>query len=157
MANRRATEADLDDLIEMYADLYAGLRRVGLPFELEDSDRLRDILSTQMRSKLCAVFVAEQEGERVGFISVMLGKMERRLKGDLIGAVNDLYVKPEARGGGVASGLVREAEVWFVSLGAGAVEADVIWGNELGRSFWRRQGYGDMSVSIYKPLPGADQ
>jgi L-amino acid N-acyltransferase YncA len=151
MAIRAAREGDLEAVLSLYVKLYDTLMGLGMRYEL-DGEKLREMLPSQMKSKLCHILVSEEDGEINGFISASVSRIERRLKGGLVGVINDIYVETQSRGKGTASELLKNAEEWMRSSGAQSATCDIVVGNENGRGFWRAQGYEDMSISTFKPL-----
>lgn len=149
---------DLAPLTALYEALYAELTGYGLPFSL-DREGLSAALAAELRSRLCFLAVAEEEGELVGFLSAGVVRMDRKLSYDgqkAMGMIHDLYLLPAVRGRGLASALLERAEAWMREAGAAAAECQVVRGNALGEAFWSRKGYGAVSVTRAKALPGED-
>ncbi len=145
---------DLETVVGLYRALYAELEGYGLIFSLEE-EGLERALETQLRSKLCLVAVAEEEGELVGFLSAGVVRMDRKLSYEgrsAMGLIHDLYLTPAARGRGTASALLDRAEGWMREAGAEVAECQVVRGNTLGAAFWSRRGYDPVSVTRAKPL-----
>ena len=69
-----------------------------------------------------------------------------------VGYVDDLYVRPESRGQGVASALADRAEAWMAESGVEAVELHVLLENPTAAAFWRSRGMEPMSALFYKKL-----
>ena len=59
------------------------------------------------------------------------------------GFIADMYVPPQHRGGGIASGLHEGALRFFREAGLEAVALTVQERNAQGRNFWQRLGYQD--------------
>ncbi|MEG1633449.1 MAG: GNAT family N-acetyltransferase [Oscillospiraceae bacterium] len=151
---RPAAEGDIDALLALYGSLYDTLRGFGLPFELSPHE-LRQILAVMVKSKLCRLLIAEENGETLGFISAAVTRMDRKLRfegGNLIGTVNDICVSPACRGTGLAARLLSEAEDWFRASGAAVAECDILCGNLPAQGFWRKQGYTELALVSYKVL-----
>lgn len=99
---RRATLADLEPL----AQLFDGYRRFyEQPSDIEGARRF---LTARLEAGESVVFVAERGGRLVGFTqlypSFSSGTMNR------LWILNDLFVAPEARRGGVGGALLTAAE-----------------------------------------------
>lgn len=109
---RRAGADDLDALCRLFAGY---LRFYEKPV---DAARVRDFLSARMAAGESVVFIARRGGEAVGF--VQLYPAWSSLSQARTWLLNDLFVDPAARGGGVARALMQAAR----RLGAdtGAVE-----------------------------------
>ncbi len=66
--------------------------------------------------------------------------------------VDDLYVRPAWRGGGVAGDLLVALQAWGTAVGAHDLRAGVLAANSQGREFWRRAGATDYSVTVVMPV-----
>lgn len=156
---REGRAEDMPTLLRLYQALYAGLREQGLAFDL-DGEGLESMLTTMLRSKLCFLAVAEEEGALVGFLSAGVVRMDRKLSyegGNTMGLIHDLYLTPEVRGQGLASALLDRAEEWMAQAGAAVAECQVVQGNDLGAAFWARRGYAPVSVTRAKTLSGKEE
>lgn len=152
MVVRRAEDADIDVITSMYSELYKYLQTCGLRHEA-DIEQIKNSLKSQIRSKLFCILVAEDGEKRLsGFISASVGRIDRRLRGGIIGIVNDIYVRPSERLSGAASALLDTAEGWMRESGAQSVTCDIIAGNEQGLKFWHKRGYANVSISAQKML-----
>jgi ribosomal protein S18 acetylase RimI-like enzyme len=81
------------------------------------------------------LFLASEGESVVGYVS---GHLTRRH--DCDGELQDLWVAPEHRRRGVASGLFRLLARWFVERDATLVCVDVLPDNLVARSFYMRHG-----------------
>lgn len=77
--------------------------------------------------------VATKEGERLGFLDVV-------------------YVKPEARGTGVAAALVRSAAAELGERGAEVLELEVLESNARARAVYDRWGFATVERSLAAPI-----
>jgi ribosomal protein S18 acetylase RimI-like enzyme len=77
--------------------------------------------------------VATKEGERLGFLDVV-------------------YVKPEARGTGVAAALVRSAAAELGERGADVLELEVLESNARARAVYDRWGFATVERSLAAPI-----
>lgn len=155
---RDGESRDLEALLSLYRALYDHLADSGLPFSL-DAGGLESALKTMLRSNLCFLAVAEEEGELKGFLSAGIVRMDRKLSfcgENTLGLIHDLYLLPQTRGQGVAGQLLDRAEAWFRENGVTAAECQVVSGNTLGADFWARRGYAPVSVTSMKRF-GAEE
>jgi len=103
-------------------------------------------LLQECREKQGRVFVAEQESELVGFVVVLVERLD---EGDLhvysryksYGEVTDLFVLPAHRGQGIARALLNEAEDYCRSLSLSRLRIQVLARNRDARDFYHRAGY----------------
>jgi GNAT superfamily N-acetyltransferase len=106
------------------------------------------------------MFVAERGRSMVGYIA---GHLTTRFACD--GELQWLFVLPDHRGGGVASGLLRQLATWFVRHDALKVCVNVEPENARARRFYQRHGaqalsqhwlvWPDISSAVPEPPLGA--
>jgi len=82
--------------------------------------------------------VAEKRGERLGFLDI-------------------LYVRPEARRTGVAEALTREVVARLRARGAEMLELEVLASNEGARAAYERWGFAPVEVTLAAPLDVLEQ
>lgn len=148
-AVRDGRPEDLEALLPLYDALYRELNGFGLAFTLSP-EGMRGALSAQLRSKLCQVSVAEENGVLAGFLSAGILRMDRKLSlpgTRALGMIHDLYLSPEFRGRGLARALLDRAEDWLAGQGVTLVQCQVVEGNGPGTAFWARQGYAPTSTT----------
>ena len=131
---RRASEADEATLNELWAEFVA---------ELDEPEHSRDSpehAAAEIRDRVAnhVALIAERDGRAVGFALA-------RRKSDLVGYVSDLYVRPEARRGGVARALLAQAAE---ELDREYVTLTVDSGNAAARAFYRRLGFREESLNL---------
>jgi len=73
-------------------------------------------------------------------------------KGDRLGFLDIVYVRPEARRGGVAAELVREAAVRLGELGADMLELEVLASNGGARTVYERWGFAPVELTLAAPI-----
>lgn len=89
--------------------------------------------------ELGRIWLLELDGSVVGFLVLTIGfSMEY---GGLRGAVDDLYVAPEARRCGVATAALAAARAAARALGARALQVEVGRDNERARRLYERCGF----------------
>jgi GNAT superfamily N-acetyltransferase len=119
----RAFESEIPDAEWREDDSGEDLRRLEENFGAEIALLADDV----------GLAVAEKTGERVAFLHV-------------------LYVRPEARGTGVAAALVREVVSRLRALGADVLELDVLASNEAARAVYERWGFAPVELTLAAPL-----
>ena len=95
------------------------------------------------------IVVAEEDGEIVG-----LAKAEER---DGLGHVSLVYLKPDARGKGGGSELLRELVTQFREQGFDHVSLNVELPNDEALAYWRRLGFTDYRRSLLTDLAALDK
>ena len=131
MKIRPAAKDDLETVRELWEALY---RECPEP-EHEQKSWTQVAADVRVAIDDHIVLLAENDGNAVGFLLA-------RPKGDRIGYVSDLYVRPAHRKRRVASSLLREATR---VLARPVVTLDVGVANEGARTFYRRLGFHEQS------------
>lgn len=90
-------------------------------------------LRTELDRPATCVFVAEQEGDVVGFVHALWNREE--------GVVFRVYVHPDHRGAGLGTDLVEHVRTAMESRGATHLTAMVLADNEIGQGFYESLGF----------------
>jgi ribosomal protein S18 acetylase RimI-like enzyme len=163
---REATALDLECVGELWSAItehHSALdpfftQRTGAAAERE----VRDLIARLHRDRDAAIFVAEIPEEArtagaeaetvVGICIVRVDRAPPILEETERGEITDLFVRPEARRGGVARELADAALGWLRAAGVQRVEIQVAVGNAEGQAFWRALGFGDLMDVLQKRL-----
>ena len=86
----------------------------------------------------CQVFVAEAEGELLGYALALLIPFTYDLQPTT--RLKELYVRPTRRSSGLGRQLLVELAHWARGQGAGRLHWDVLAGNARAESFYQRLG-----------------
>ena len=151
---RPAREADAAALVPLFSGYLENLGSMGLRYDLRH-EGVEPLLSARARSRRSLLAVAEEEGALLGFICAGVRRMsgEYLCRGEgAIGYVDDICVRPEHRGRGIATALADYAERWMAESGVRAVELHVLLDNAPGAAFWRSRGMEPMAALCYKEL-----
>jgi ribosomal protein S18 acetylase RimI-like enzyme len=95
------------------------------------------------------VFVAEEDGDVVGFVTA---STRRHFAGDLDAYVGELVVDRRAEGRGIGRMLMAAAEEWGRTQGFAHITLDTGAANANARAFYRALGYEEEDVKLTKPL-----
>lgn len=141
MTIRRATEADLAAIRELWL---AFEREVPPPphVEVDHEVELREIAEIVGGEH---AFVAEDDRGPVGFA------LARRTS-PRVGRLTDLYVVPDARGAGVARGLVAEVAAALAADGLERLDLEVMAANARARAVYARWGLAEELLVLSAPL-----
>jgi ribosomal protein S18 acetylase RimI-like enzyme len=141
LAITRVGPADLDAL----ALLFDGYRQFyGQPSDLS---RGRDWLRARLRMGESVALLARRDGQAVGFAQLYPMFSSVRLARTWI--LNDLYVLPTTRRGGVARALLDAAVDFARADGAAAISLETTRDNAAARALYRAAGWGEDDTQWY--------
>jgi GNAT superfamily N-acetyltransferase len=105
-----------------------------------DADRLSPLLERILsQSNLGAIWVAEANGGLVGYlIAVYVFSLEQK---GLMAEIDEFFVAPAARSGGVGAALLDAAEGDLSRRGCVCLQLQLGKDNSRARAFYRRHGY----------------
>jgi ribosomal protein S18 acetylase RimI-like enzyme len=92
-------------------------------------------------------------GETVGFI--LFGVEPHRFFPRTIGAIYELYVRPDRRRGGIGRAAAAEAVARLSARGVQRIQLEVIEGNEKAAALWEGLGFKRVSVRYTLPVRAA--
>jgi ribosomal protein S18 acetylase RimI-like enzyme len=93
------------------------------------------------------VFVAEADGQVVGYITVRLDPFTR------IGRIPNLAVAPSVQGQGLGSALIRHAIDHIRAAGMSLAKIETLVQNERGQELYPRFGFVEVARQIHYVLP----
>ena len=105
-----------------------------------------------MKDEDFAVFVAEEDGRLAGYTVAFLHAYPPIWTVKARGFIDELYVDPASRRGGVGRRLLAAAEGWLTERGMDHVELKVDVANEPTRRFWRDMGFAPRVEIMSKEL-----
>jgi ribosomal protein S18 acetylase RimI-like enzyme len=100
-------------------------------------------LSTSSHSYL---FVAEADGEVIGFLSGELREGSPAFKPKTWATVEDIYVAPDYQSLGIGHALLEACQKWAKEKGADGVSLQVATSNVRARKFYEALGFREVSV-----------
>jgi len=138
---RAATEADLQLAHELWREFGAEIPDAAWrdPDENEELEEIAQLVDEGV------VLLAEEDGGATGI--AFGGKTGTR-----VAELRGLYVRPPARGGGVAAELTREFVRRMRAAGAEVVEVGVLASNEGARSAYERWGFNPVELQLAAPV-----
>ena len=122
-------------------------------YDLNETDALKR-LEYFRKSEYWETFVADADGETVGFIGVMKG-MAYNIDG-FYAEIAALAVSEKARRGGIGTALVRKAEEWALQNDVREVELHSNMKRLDAHLFYEKIGYVKKSYWFCKKLKGAE-
>lgn len=137
---REATHDDAGRVVDMAARFLGGSEYSGaVPWNRE---ALADTVARLIDSRDTELLVAEQEGELVGMLALVL--YAHPFSGDLNASELAWWVEPEARSGGVGVRLLKAGEAWAQHRGARALQ--MIAPNEAVGALYEKAGYRQLET-----------
>jgi GNAT superfamily N-acetyltransferase len=128
---RQATEADFPVVASMYAKLDQLLRQHTYTFpEVENVGELWLEMFRRTLGRFSVLYVAEHQGEVVGFIVARVKRVPEYLGGVMVGELKDMWVEHKVRRLGIGEKLLRMAIEWCREQKVYSVEAQILLGNE---------------------------
>ena len=139
---RTATEEDFPTLAAMYARLNAYFYEMG--YRLPHPENVGQVWLDSFRRTLgrfSQVFVAEMDGEVVGFMLCRVKRVPAHMGGVLVGELSDMWIVEKARRKGIGDKLSRLALDWLRGQGVHSVEIQVLRDNEASWKLYERMGF----------------
>jgi GNAT superfamily N-acetyltransferase len=128
---REASEADFPVVASMYAKLDQLLRQHTYTFPaVENVGELWLDMFRRTLGRFSVLYVAEYEGEVVGFIVARVKRVPEYLGGVMVGELKDMWVEHKVRRLGIGEKLLRLAIEWCRAQKVYSVEAQILLGNE---------------------------
>jgi GNAT superfamily N-acetyltransferase len=109
-------------------------------------------LGTQMHEPDVCVFVAEQDGEVVGYVYAGLEPMSWRELRDAAGFIHDVAVAEPHRGHGIGEALVQRASDWLREHGAPRVLLWTAQRNAAAQRLFLRLGFRPTMIEMTREL-----
>lgn len=95
------------------------------------------------------LLVGTIDGVALGFA---LARLDRPNDDDAAAEVVALYTEPEARGVGIAAGLMKEVAAWASDRGATGLDAAVLPGNRSAKNFFESFGMKARLIRVHRDL-----
>jgi GNAT superfamily N-acetyltransferase len=156
MVIREARERDYEALCAINEEVDR-MHREALPERFkapEGPARERNYIDNAIRAPDVGLFVAEIQGQLVGFVHAILKEVplvpilvQRRYA-----SVDNLVVRRAHRRRGVGRALMKRAEAWARAKGATSVELTVYAFNRPAQKFYHRLGYETVSHHVSTSL-----
>jgi ribosomal protein S18 acetylase RimI-like enzyme len=157
---RPAREAEIDELAQMWAAMYAYQRAHGMMLALRDDapEIWKRSLTGRLDSPVSVILVAEAEPGRAGlagFLAAQVKRLPPHLSAERgkVGFISEVYVDPAQRRHRIGQRLVDAAFAWFARAEVGSVELQVVIDNQAARAFWEKQGFAAELVQMRARLP----
>lgn len=149
MEIEQATMDDADRLAELWIDLARDQRAHGSHLlAAPNRESVREALARSIVTE--GVLVARTaEGDLAGFVEFSLETGGYRQDVER-GVIENIYVRPSHRGGGVGGDLLVAAESRLLDAGVDRISLEVLADNAAARRFYERRGYEPHRVEMEK-------
>ena len=139
---RLVSEADYPVIKDMYTRLNSHFYSMGyrLPHP-EDVGQVWLDSFYRTLGRFSNVFIAEIEGNVVGFMLCRVKSLPKYMGGVLVGELSDMWILAKARRMGIGDKLSRLALEWLREQGAHSVEIQVLKDNEASWKLYDRMGF----------------
>ncbi len=151
---RRATKDDADAVLASWLALlreHAAMDDRFAPAE-DAAQRWRNDYPVWLQDGTRRLYVAEANGAIVGFISAYRWAPPPIYRFEEMVFIDELYVRPEARGAGWGRQLVEAVQAWGVSFGAVQIRLRALAANDAGVAFWKSIGAQPFVVELAMDL-----
>ena len=146
---REAVEDDLSRLRPMWLSLYEHQRKNGMLIELPvDAFQHWSNSLIPVLGRFGCLFVAEDNGELVGFLAGRIRSLPQYFGGDQVGFISEVFVQDSHRSHGIGRRLVAKAVSWFNDQNITRLELQVITRNEGARRLYRQLGWVEELVQM---------
>ena len=150
---REATPDDVDELAAMHGLLQEHMERANsriwrLPPEAVAGRA--DVLRGFIEDESSVVYVAEEDGELVGFVTGTVS--ERDAAPSVVGSIGLVFVREGGRGEGIGTALMDTLLGFFESKGVGELTTRYVVGNREAERFWPALGFEALIITANAPL-----
>ena len=147
---------DLDQAWPELVELFRGLSEHQTPLTGQEllpdwEERVRALFESGVRSGTGTFFVARHNGRAIGFANGHHVENASIFR-ERVGFIDNVFVREDLRGRGVASLLVDALERWLRESGVGIAELNVSAANEHALRVWEHLGYEPFSERRRKPI-----
>jgi ribosomal protein S18 acetylase RimI-like enzyme len=142
LSYRLVQEEDFPILMDMYNQLNTFFYQVGyrLPHPEDVGQVWLDSFKRTL-GRFSNVFIAELDGEVVGFMLCRLKRVPAYMGGVMVGELSDMWIYSKARRMGIGDKLSRLAIDWMREQGAHSIEIQVLKDNEASWKLYDRMGF----------------
>jgi ribosomal protein S18 acetylase RimI-like enzyme len=102
--------------------------------------------------RFTCLFVAELNGEPIGFLAGSIKTLPRYFGGFLIGFISEVFVVPKYRRGEIGRRLMANATDWFAAQRVKRIELQVLMDNGGARKLYQEIGWKEELVQMVFPL-----
>lgn len=152
MIIREATLKDVDGLVPLWLELMDYHAPISFVFEVSEGYALlarKDVLDT-IENKHMKFFVAEENGELLGYVTCAILTRPSAMKLTKRGQIEGAYVRAKNKGTGTL--LVNKVKEWFKSENVEFMTLMVAIKNDKGVDFWKKMGFDPLNYFMAQKL-----
>lgn len=149
-----AKESHIPGIIEVWKELIDLHQKLHPVYgRKEGSEYLfTDILKKSVSSPDSKIFIAIEGEEVIAYILLQVLRYPPIFKKERYGYISDMCVKDGHRRKAIGDKLLAKAYEWFRFKGVDRVELRVASNNNIGYSFWKKQGFKDYVHVLYREI-----
>jgi len=145
---RRARPGDLPQMMALQNALSELQESMcALPRPANWRARLEQQLRSFLADRNAAIFVAEAQGQLIGMLVCTIRDTSHESAVPAVGHISDVYVLPQCRRLGIASGLVALALRFCAQRGISHMRLSTLPNDEPANGFWEHLGFRPAMVS----------
>ena len=151
---RRADMNDIESIVDMYV-VFAETLLIPDPYYNREVDRdraYRIIENTLEDNERRAFFVAEKEGQTIGYVDIWLLDKDFHFFADDYAYINAIFVKEIYRNLSNTIKLYRRAEEWAMNNNYKYLVADVLYHNDRVARALKKDGFNRYRTRVVKNL-----
>ena len=154
MLTRKATEKDIEQIMEIWLDFMHYLRDINPDYYALSPDHtsFSDFLAKSMDREERSIFVAEEEGIVCGFLLAFVEALPEWFGEEKIGLIRYLAVREGKQQKGIGQQLFDQSIQWFSSEKIKRVELYVLQGIPAS-DFWKKQGFRKLMDRRFLLIP----
>lgn len=147
---RRAVSGDKDAIMPLWKELADFHAALGPAYALDSDagEMFRVRLEQTLADDDWRIFLAEDDGQPIGFLSALIRENPPAYRERSYGYVEDAVVAESSRRRGVGAALYRAATAWFRERGVKTVQLSAASANPVSLAFWRKQGFRDHMIRM---------
>lgn len=150
----KATSGDRDKVLAMLEDFSAAILRLkGQPLDqyiVPGMALRRELFDQVIGSETTGIFLAKENGECAGIITIHLVPQLR--KGKYYAEIEEMYVREEFQGKGIASQLIEAVVTWAREKRVELIRLQSAKELVRAHAFYRKMGFEEPSVAFKKTI-----
>jgi len=147
---RAITDEDLDQVKPLWLSLYEHTQTRGMLVEIPaDGFELWARSFAGLLGRIAFVFVAEADGQVIGFVAGRIRVHPKHFGGRQVGYFSDLFLSNTHRRQGIARRLMDAGRTWFAERGIERFELPVVAGDPEALAFHKSNGWKEDFVQLF--------